>query len=100
MNSQVTSVPRNLSTDGGGYDDRREERQPAGRTSRTSFLEQRQFAETSLMFSKRAGFRARAEITNGGLLSIAVLVSSILLTTTVLVHVAVREGKRGRHSLL
>lgn len=46
------------------------------------------------MLGRDAGFKARAEITNGGLLSIAALTSSILLTTTVLVHVAVRDGKR------
>jgi hypothetical protein len=48
------------------------------------------------MLNKEAGFRATAEITNGGLLSITALVSSILLTTSVLVHVAVRDGKRSR----
>ncbi|MCF6367319.1 hypothetical protein [Rhizobium halophilum] len=64
-----------------------------------SFLAQRQHAEVSLMFGRNAGFKARAEITNGGLLSIAALVSSILLTTTVLVHVAVRDGKRSRWPL-
>jgi hypothetical protein len=98
VNSHAGSAARKLSTDRRGYDDRLEERQPPGR--RPSFLEQRQFAETSLMFSKRAGFRARVEITNGGLLSIAALVSTILLTTTVLVHVAVRDGKGSRRSLL
>ena len=60
------------------------------------FHAQRQRAEVSLMVRPDAGFRARAEITNGGLLSIAVLVSSILLSTSVLVHVAVRDGKRSR----
>ncbi|HEV7437433.1 MAG TPA: hypothetical protein VGO22_21625, partial [Pseudorhizobium sp.] len=64
-----------------------------------SFLAQRQHAEVSLMWGRDAGFKARAEITNGGLLSIAALVSSILLTTTVLVHVAVRDGKRTRWPL-
>ncbi|MFN7093054.1 MAG: hypothetical protein ACK4P4_21190, partial [Allorhizobium sp.] len=78
--------------------DRLEDRHPRGRGP--SFLEQRQYAETSLMFSKHAGFKAKAEISNGGLLSIAALVSSVLLTTTVLVHVAVRDGKGSRRSLL
>lgn len=64
-----------------------------------AFLAQRQRAEVSLMVGRNAGFRAKAEITNGGLLSIAALVSSILLTTTVLVHVAVRDGKRSRWRL-
>ncbi len=64
-----------------------------------AFLAQRQRAEVSLMVGRNAGFKAKAEITNGGLLSIAALVSSILLTTTVLVHVAVRDGKRPRWRL-
>lgn len=57
------------------------------------FLAERQKAEISLKVTRDAGFTAKAEITNGGLLSIAVLVSSILLSTAVLVHVAVKEGK-------
>jgi hypothetical protein len=48
-----------------------------------------------LKVAKDAGFSAKAEITNGGLLSIAVLVSSILLSTAVLVHVAVKGGTTG-----
>jgi hypothetical protein len=47
-----------------------------------------QRAEVSLMVTKDRGLRAKAEITNGGLLSIAVLVSSILLSTAVIVRVA------------
>ncbi|WP_337266174.1 hypothetical protein [Oryzifoliimicrobium ureilyticus] len=61
-----------------------------------AFLSQTQQAEVSLTINKDAGFRAKAQITNGGLLSVAVLVSSILLTTSVLVHVAIRDGKRRR----
>ncbi len=57
------------------------------------FLSERQKAEVSLKVTRDAGFDAKAEITNGGLLSIAVLVSSILLSTAVLVHVAVKGGK-------
>ena len=57
------------------------------------FLSERQKAEVSLKVTKDAGFSAKAEITNGGLLSIAVLASSILLSTAVLVHVAVKGGK-------
>jgi hypothetical protein len=49
-----------------------------------------------MMFNKDAGLKAKVEVSNGGLLSIAALVSSILLTTSVLVHVAVRDGKRSR----
>jgi len=51
-------------------------------------LGERHVTEVSLMVSKRAGLRARAEITTGGLLSVAALVSTILLSTAVLVHVA------------
>lgn len=51
-------------------------------------------AEVSLMINKDAGFKARAEITNGGLLAVAGLVSAILLSTAVLVHVAARAARR------
>ena len=53
-----------------------------------------QRAEVSLMVTKDAGLRARAEITSGGLLAVAGLVSAILLSTAVLVHVAVRASRR------
>ena len=53
-------------------------------------------AEVSLMVTKDSGFRAEAGITNGGLISIAALVSSILLSTAVLVHVAVGAQRRKR----
>lgn len=66
------------------------------RWSQERCLAQRQRAEISLMFGSNAGLRASADISNGGLLSIAALVSGVLLTTTVLVHVAMREGKRPR----
>ncbi len=55
-----------------------------------------QRAEVSLMVSRHSGLRAEVEITNRGLLSVAALVSSILLSTAVLVHVAVLAGRR-RH---
>lgn len=51
------------------------------------FPSERQKAEVSLQVTKDAGFSAEAEITNGGLLSIAILVSSIVLSTAVLIHV-------------
>ncbi len=51
-------------------------------------------ADVSLMINKDAGFKARAEITNGGLLAVAGLVSAILLSTAVLVHVAVTASRR------
>jgi hypothetical protein len=53
-----------------------------------------QRAEVSLMLTRDMGWKATAEITNRGLLSVAVLVSSILLSTAVLVHVAARSSRR------
>jgi hypothetical protein len=58
------------------------------------FLNQRQHAEVSLALT--AGLKASAQITNGGLLSIAALVSTILLSTAVLVHVATRDAHAKR----
>ncbi|KQS64605.1 hypothetical protein ASG39_11725 [Rhizobium sp. Leaf371] len=55
-----------------------------------------QRAEVSLMVKKDSGLRATAEITNRGLLSVAVLVSSILLSTAALVHVAATAKGRRR----
>lgn len=82
-----------------GADDQPLEDDRSAAPSLRAFLAQQQRAEVSLMVGRNAGFKAKAEITNGGLLSIAALVSSILLTTTVLVHVAVRDGKRSRWRL-
>lgn len=50
----------------------------------------RQHAAISLMTARRAGLKAEVDVTNGGLLAIATLVSAILLSTAVLVHVAKR----------
>lgn len=61
-----------------------------------AFLSDRQRAKVSLSLPKDSGLTAKAEISNGGLLSIAVLVSSILLSTAVLVHVATRDAARRR----
>lgn len=63
------------------------------RWTNPGFLAQQQRAEVSFKATKEAGLNARAEITNGGLLSVAVLVSSILLSTAVLVHAARKNGK-------
>lgn len=60
------------------------------------FHAQRHRAEVSLMVRPDAGFRAKAEITNAGLLFVAILVSSILLSTAVLVHVAVGDRRPSR----
>jgi hypothetical protein len=46
---------------------------------RDAALGERHVAEVSLMINKRAGFKARAEISTGGLMSIEALVSTILL---------------------
>lgn len=55
---------------------------------------QRHVADVSLMINKHAGLKARAEISTGGLLSVAALVSTILLSTAVLVHVATNGPRR------
>ncbi|KXG87443.1 hypothetical protein [Agrobacterium bohemicum] len=68
--------------------------QADGIDARPTFLSDRQRAEVSLSLPKDSGLTAKAEISNGGLLSIAVLVSSILLSTAVLVHVATRDASR------
>ena len=73
----------------------REVAQPDG-TRDGGFLNQRQRAEVSLAFTETAGLKASARITNGGLLSIAALVSTILLSTAVLVHVATRDARSKR----
>ncbi|UHS61310.1 hypothetical protein HRR99_07180 [Agrobacterium vaccinii] len=67
-----------------------------GKDARPAFISDRQRAEVSLKLPKDSGLSAKAEISNGGLLSIAVLVSSILLSTAVLVHVATRDAARRR----
>jgi hypothetical protein len=62
--------------------------------SRLTALRDVQRAEVSLMVTKDSGLKAKAEITTGGLLSIAALVSSILLSTAVLVQVAANARRR------
>jgi hypothetical protein len=54
---------------------------------------ERQRAEVEIRVSKNAGLRASVDVSSGGLLSIAALVSSILLSTAVLVHVATRDAR-------
>lgn len=53
----------------------------------------RQRARASLMITRNAGMTAEAEWTSTGMLSIAVLVSSILLSSAVIVRAA-RKGPR------
>jgi hypothetical protein len=54
---------------------------------------ERQKAEVEIRLTRGASFRAHVDVSSGGLLSIAALVSSILLSTAVLVHVATRDAK-------
>jgi hypothetical protein len=53
-----------------------------------------QSARLLVRVGRRGGLALRVNVTSGGLLSIAALVSSILLSTAVLVGVSVRESKR------
>lgn len=57
----------------------------------------RQEARARLRLGKHSRFDARLSLTSGGLLVIGALVSSILLSTAVLVHVAVRDGAKARN---
>jgi hypothetical protein len=56
----------------------------------------RQKADVEISFTKDARIRASVDVSSGGLLSIAALVSGILLSTAVLVHVATRDAKSQR----
>jgi hypothetical protein len=51
-------------------------------------------ARTSLKLGRFVDFEADAEVTSAGLLSVAALVSGILLSTSVLVAAAIRESRR------
>jgi hypothetical protein len=53
----------------------------------------RQRAEVEISVTKNARMRASVDVSSGGLLSIAALVSNILLSTAVLVHVATRDAR-------
>ncbi len=57
-------------------------------------LSERQTAEIDLRIRESSGVRMGVDVTPVGMLSIAVLVSGILLSTAVLVRTSVREGKR------
>lgn len=54
---------------------------------------ERQRAEVEISFTKNVGLRASVDVSSVGLLSIAALVSTILLSTAVLVHVATRDAR-------
>lgn len=58
-----------------------------------SGLGDRQRAEFQISVTKDAGLRASVDVSNRGLLSIAALVSTVILSTAVLVHVATRDAK-------
>jgi hypothetical protein len=53
-------------------------------------------AEASIAFGRRAGMSASVEITSGGILAIAALVSGILLSSAVIV----RSARRPRSGAL
>lgn len=57
----------------------------------------RQEARARIRLGRRSRFDAQLSVTSGGLLAIGALVSSILLSTAVLVHVAVRDGSKARN---
>jgi hypothetical protein len=67
-----------------------------GTRGHLGYLGGRQHPEVSLTAAQTAGFKAWAQIMNGGLLSIPAPVSSILLSTTELVHVATRDANSRR----
>ena len=51
-------------------------------------------ARMSLRVGRLVDFQADAEVTSAGLLSVAALVSGILLSTSVLVAASIRESRR------
>nr|WP_314444205.1 hypothetical protein [uncultured Sphingomonas sp.] len=53
-----------------------------------------QTARLELRFGSRGSVSGSISVTVGGLLAVAVLVSSILLSTAILVRVSVREAGR------
>jgi hypothetical protein len=56
--------------------------------------QERQRAEVEVMVTHGVGFRAKVDLTTGGLLSITALVTGILLSTAVIVDVATRHKNR------
>ena len=52
-------------------------------------------AKVTILFGRRARMTASVKVTSAGIVSIAVLVSSILLSTAVLVHTA-KGARRSR----
>ena len=64
-----------------------------GENAVSSSRRDRQRAEFQISVTKDAGLRATVDVSNRGILSIAALVSTIILSTAVLVHVATRDAK-------
>lgn len=60
----------------------------------------RQIASVSFNLTKYSGLRAEAELSERGVYAVAALVSAVLLSTAVLVFVAVREGGRAKAKML
>jgi len=59
-------------------------------------LSERQTARSLIRLGRRVNLSAELDVTPTGLLSIAVLVCGILLSTTVLVGTAIRESHKHR----
>ena len=57
-------------------------------------------ARMSLKLGRFVDFQADTEVTSAGLLSVAALVSGILLSTSVLVAAAIRESRRDPNARL
>lgn len=64
------------------------------RSDEMSRLDTRQTARASIRLGRHAKFQAEVDVTPGGLLSISAVVCGILLSTSVLVAVAIRESRR------
>ncbi len=59
-------------------------------------MDDRQLARVTVEFGKAVRMHAEASLTTRGLLGIGVLVSGILLSTSVLVATAIREGRKAK----
>lgn len=62
-----------------------------------SMYRDRQFARASIELGRAVKLQAEANLTTSGIFAITTLVSGILLSTTWLVAVSVREGRRAKH---
>lgn len=59
-------------------------------------MDERQLARVTVELGKAVRMHAEASLTAKGLLGIGVLVSGILLSTSVLVATAIREGRKAK----